>query len=120
MTDTNKVDVEPVAWTTKGQIAAMENGFQHYIQGRVPRFVQPTDDDVALYHASALASLQAENERLRWALKQIEKGHHDPTPTRRIYLDGDAARCDEWWMNYYASNDKQNKQIARAALGVKI
>lgn len=83
MTDTNKVDVEPVAWTTKGQIAAMENGFQHYIQGRVPRFVQPTDDDVALYHASALAALQAENERLRWALERIA----DP---RNTHFAGDA------------------------------
>jgi hypothetical protein len=39
----------PVAWTTKGQIAAMENGFLHYIQGRVPRFVNPSENDVALY-----------------------------------------------------------------------
>ena len=43
--------VEPVAWTTKGQISAMENGFQHYIHGRVPRFVSPTEDDVPLYTA---------------------------------------------------------------------
>jgi hypothetical protein len=43
--------VEPVAWTTKGQISAMENGFQHYIHGRVPRFVSPTEDDVPLYAA---------------------------------------------------------------------
>ena len=43
--------VEPVAWTTKGQMSAMENGFQHYIHGRVPRFVSPTEDDVPLYTA---------------------------------------------------------------------
>ena len=40
---------EPVAWTTKGQIQAMDSGFNHYIQGRVPRFVTPGEDDVPLY-----------------------------------------------------------------------
>lgn len=44
-----ETEQEPVAWTTKGQIKAMESGFQHYIQGRVPRFVSPSENDVALY-----------------------------------------------------------------------
>lgn len=62
------VSMEPVAWTTKGQIASMEHGFNHYIQGRVPRFVQPNDDDVALYTATQLAQARlqgVEEERAR-------------------------------------------------------
>ncbi len=52
------VGVEPVAWTTKGQIAAMGSGFNHYIQARVPRFVQPTENDVPLYTAEQLAAVR--------------------------------------------------------------
>ena len=42
---------EPVAWTTTGQIAAMDSGFLRYIEGRDPRFVLGRHDDVPLYTA---------------------------------------------------------------------
>ncbi len=63
---------EPVAWTTKGQIASMENGMNHYIQGRVPRFVQPTENDVPLYTHPQPADAETlrDAERYRWLRDQ--------------------------------------------------
>ena len=42
-------DAEPVAWTTKAHLSAIETGSQNYLVGRVPRFVRPSENDVALY-----------------------------------------------------------------------
>jgi hypothetical protein len=52
---------EPVAWTTKGQIQAMDSGFNHYIQGRVPRFVTPGENDVPLYTHPQITEVEDEN-----------------------------------------------------------
>ena len=60
----------PVAWTTKGQIAAMENGFLHYIQGRVPRFVNPSENDVALYTHPPRREWRSLSEKEVWSQYQ--------------------------------------------------
>lgn len=53
------------------------------------------------------------------ALSLIARGHHDPTPTRLLYVsDTDAGRCDSWWQMYYTSNDQRNKEIARDAIAI--
>lgn len=49
------------------------------------------------------------------------RGHHDCMPTRRGYSpDSDAGKCDAWWQDYYLSNDKENKRIAKKAIDAAI
>lgn len=59
----------------------------------------------------------SKNAILRNALETIKRGHHDPTPTRRLFaLESDAGMVDSWWQAYYLDNDRRNKEIAEDAL----
>lgn len=87
-----KPEQEPVAWTTKGQIAAMDSGFIRYIEGRDPRFVLGRHDDVPLYTTPQARKpltdeqIDAEFDRECWVTVVFADG------TRGIALDRVTAR----------------------------
>lgn len=60
------------------------------------------------------------DKRVIELLQQIARGTHDNMPTRRIpRLENDEAwAVDEWWQDYYTSNDKSLKMLAKEALNI--
>jgi hypothetical protein len=65
------------------------------------------------------AELRQRVETLEAALNALAQygTHHDPSPTRRLYLlDTKAMQVDEWWENYFAGADKRVREIAKEAL----
>jgi hypothetical protein len=60
------------------------------------------------------------DKRVIELLHQIVRGTHDSTPTRRIpSIDNkEAWRVDEWWQDYYTSNDTSLKLLAKEALNL--
>lgn len=74
----------------------------------------------SIHRAQLLATMTdliGQHSALISALKDIARGHHDPTPTRRLHLSNtDAGQVDDWWQAYYLDNDARNKEIARNAL----
>lgn len=60
------------------------------------------------------------DKRVIKLLEQIARGTHDPTPTRMLPpLDNKAAQeIDSWWQDYYGSNDKSLKLLARQAIAI--
>jgi hypothetical protein len=88
---------EPVAWTTKGQIKAMESGFQHYIQGRVPRFVSPSENDVALYTHPPRREWQGlmEEEIIKLAHDVLKKPANDSEPAAQQLAEGIARAVEQ-------------------------
>jgi hypothetical protein len=49
-------------------------------------------------------------------LQQIQRGTHDPMPTRQLPKDMREAELDSWWINYFGSQQSVHRQIAAAAL----
>lgn len=60
------------------------------------------------------------DKRVIELLQQIARGTHDTMPTRRIpCLDNaEAWAVDEWWQDYYNSNDKSLRLLAKEALNI--